>query len=219
MTLPGRMSVVRRVMLKLLLSTAAAAQPLNATGGEISADFTASPELQPSIVDSGTGAPVVNITAPNSSGLSHNKFGDFDVGPEGLILNNSTAGPAASQIGGQVEANPNFIDGIGAEIILNEVTGTERSVLEGFLEVHGSPADVIIANPNGLTCDGCGFLNTPRVTLSTGTPEFGEDQSLKALTVRGGDIKIGTKGSNLRSEEHTSELQSRENLVCRLLLE
>src|SRR5690606_20891826 len=28
-----------------------------------------------------------------------------------------------------------------------------------------------------------------------------------------------TKSSSLRSEEHTSELQSRENLVCRLLLE
>src|SRR5690606_40525953 len=27
------------------------------------------------------------------------------------------------------------------------------------------------------------------------------------------------KGDNARSEEHTSELQSRENLVCRLLLE
>src|SRR5690606_39800436 len=31
-------------------------------------------------------------------------------------------------------------------------------------------------------------------------------------------IKFSTRGS-IRSEEHTSELQSRENLVCRLLLE
>src|SRR5207302_7943791 len=29
----------------------------------------------------------------------------------------------------------------------------------------------------------------------------------------------GTAAGSLRSEEHTSELQSRENLVCRLLLE
>src|SRR5690606_39501928 len=29
----------------------------------------------------------------------------------------------------------------------------------------------------------------------------------------------GTRGGDRRSEEHTSELQSRENLVCRLLLE
>src|SRR5690606_39392592 len=31
--------------------------------------------------------------------------------------------------------------------------------------------------------------------------------------------KLGVFGVTLRSEEHTSELQSRENLVCRLLLE
>src|SRR5207302_5995799 len=29
----------------------------------------------------------------------------------------------------------------------------------------------------------------------------------------------GERGATVRSEEHTSELQSRENLVCRLLLE
>src|SRR5690606_41141031 len=31
--------------------------------------------------------------------------------------------------------------------------------------------------------------------------------------------EIPARGEGLRSEEHTSELQSRENLVCRLLLE
>src|SRR5690606_41688413 len=30
---------------------------------------------------------------------------------------------------------------------------------------------------------------------------------------------VGSAGGVIRSEEHTSELQSRENLVCRLLLE
>src|SRR5690606_27968879 len=33
------------------------------------------------------------------------------------------------------------------------------------------------------------------------------------------DGELNTAIGNLRSEEHTSELQSRENLVCRLLLE
>src|SRR5690606_40898769 len=32
-------------------------------------------------------------------------------------------------------------------------------------------------------------------------------------------LAYGAKGTFIRSEEHTSELQSRENLVCRLLLE
>src|SRR5215475_15488314 len=32
-------------------------------------------------------------------------------------------------------------------------------------------------------------------------------------------VKVGLLATGIRSEEHTSELQSRENLVCRLLLE
>src|SRR5690606_41044641 len=40
--------------------------------------------------------------------------------------------------------------------------------------------------------------------------------------VPGGDVpirRLDTRPTSDRSEEHTSELQSRENLVCRLLLE
>src|SRR5690606_41816658 len=36
--------------------------------------------------------------------------------------------------------------------------------------------------------------------------------------VRGDGVDLGRRGHLARSEEHTSELQSRENLVCRLLL-
>src|SRR5690606_35869282 len=51
----------------------------------------------------------------------------------------------------------------------------------------------------------------------TGTPQveavlFGDDGVLKGL-------RPGATVIDCRSEEHTSELQSRENLVCRLLLE
>src|SRR5690606_41657430 len=35
----------------------------------------------------------------------------------------------------------------------------------------------------------------------------------------GGDMYVDPHDMTFRSEEHTSELQSRENLVCRLLLE
>src|SRR2546427_7166946 len=35
----------------------------------------------------------------------------------------------------------------------------------------------------------------------------------------GGDVKLVAEGNWNRSEEHTSELQSQSNIVCRLLLE
>src|SRR2546427_3850106 len=40
---------------------------------------------------------------------------------------------------------------------------------------------------------------------------------MAAVVGRGVDVRIGSH--QLRSEEHTSELQSQSNLVCRLLLE
>src|SRR5437870_8671071 len=58
----------------------------------------------------------------------------------------------------------------------------------------------------------------PRSTLFPYTTLF---RSWQVQTAGGGDPIIGRKLNGLcaRSEEHTSELQSRGHLVCRLLLE
>ncbi|MDR3213611.1 MAG: filamentous hemagglutinin N-terminal domain-containing protein, partial [Azoarcus sp.] len=144
----------------------------------------------------GNHVPVVNIAAPNAQGLSHNQYQHYNVGPEGLILNNSTARVQPTQLGGLIQGNP-ALHGVSAQIILNEVTGGARTHLNGLTEIAGGPAHLIIANPHGLTCDGCGFLNTPRVTLATGLPVL-QEGALTHYDIQTGEISIEGAGLDAR---------------------
>ncbi|EHH6281363.1 filamentous hemagglutinin N-terminal domain-containing protein, partial [Escherichia coli] len=66
--------------------------------------------------------------------------------------------------------------------------------LQGYTEVAGKAANVMVANPYGITCDGCGFINTPHATLTTGRPVMNADGSLQALEVTEGSITINGAG-------------------------
>jgi len=150
---------------------------------------------------SANGVPVVNINTANSSGLSHNTYSRYDVESNGLVLNNGNSSQLSrqSELAGQVAANLNLRR--EATVILNEVVSTNRSTLAGFTEVLGGKADVIVANPYGISCDGCGFINTDRVTLTTGVSDIGIDGSLSGFSVNRGDISIEGAGANASSQQ------------------
>jgi filamentous hemagglutinin family protein len=145
------------------------------------------------------GTAVQDIAAPNAAGLSHNKFSTFNVDTKGLVINNSSVN-AVSQIGGAVVANPN-LSAAQARLILNEVTSGSRSILQGPQELLGGRAGYILANPNGITCDGCGFINFPRVTLTTGAPTFAGGD-LAGFAVNKGDVLIGPGGMNATGADY-----------------
>ncbi len=129
-----------------------------------------------------------NAIELDARGRYYNHFRDYNVGANGLILNNATGKTQGTQLGGIILGNPN-LKGQAAQVILNQVTGGNRSTLAGYTEVAGQSARVIVANPHGITCQGCGFINTPRATLTTGKPIM-DGQRLERFQVDGGDIVV-----------------------------
>ncbi|WP_434602754.1 DUF637 domain-containing protein [Pseudomonas sp. Z4-7] len=147
-----------------------------------------------SLGQAGNGVPIVNIAKPNGSGLSHNQFKDYNVGSNGVILNNATKPAQSTQLGGVILGNPN-LQGTAAKTILNEVNGGSPSQLRGYTEVAGQSAHVIVANPYGITCNGCGFINTPKATLTTGKPII-ENGQVGRYQVDQGSVAIEGAGLN-----------------------
>lgn len=139
-------------------------------------------------------APVVDIAAPNAAGLSHNKAGSFNVGKEGLVFNNNAGkAPVDTALAGKVNVNANLA-GNAAKTILQEVTGTGATSLNGFMEIAGSKANLIIANPNGINVNGAGFINVDRAVLTTGRPNINTDGTLNGFTVEKGKINVAGAG-------------------------
>lgn len=154
-----------------------------------------------SVYQAPNGVTVVDIDTANAQGLSHNKFLDYNVDHHGLVLNNGNMDQTTrqSQLAGRIYSNANLDQ--SARVILNEVVSTNRSQLSGFTEVVGDQADVVLANPYGITCDGCGFINTDRVTLSTGTPNI-DNGALTGFDVRRGRVLISGAGLNATNQDY-----------------
>ena len=191
-------------------------QPLVAMADGIAVNGSAT-----SLGQAGNGVPIVNIAAPSGAGLSHNTFSDYNVGQQGVILNNATNRTQSTQLGGIILGNSN-LGGRSASVILNEVNGANPSQLKGYTEVAGQAAHVIVANPYGVTCNGCGFINTPRATLTTGKPVV-ENGQLQRYQVEQGSVAIegvGLNASNVdqfeiitRSAKINAQIQARQLTV------
>lgn len=160
--------------------------------GQIIADPTAAANQRPTVLSNSQGQPLVNIQTPSAAGLSRNTYKQFDVPTKGIVLNNSVS-------------NPWLSNGRVAKTILNEVNSTSQSYINGAIIVNGAVAQVIVANPNGITVSGGSFVNANRATLTTGRAQV-INGALSGFTVRGGGVTIGSGGLNNSATPYTDIL-------------
>ena len=160
-------------------------------------------KLGPKIEEARNGMTVVNINTPNDKGLSHNQYNAFNVDEKGLILNNANR-PVNTELAGYIMGNPNLV-GPTANTILNEVTGTSSTSMNGALEVAGNKAHVIVANPNGISVNNGTFINASSATLTTGNPII-NNGSVTGFNVQQGVIAVGEKGLNASKTVRTDML-------------
>jgi filamentous hemagglutinin len=185
-TLPGR---YRSLGPKAAVALWCAVGALPTVWSQIIADPMAAPNQRPTVLSDSAGRPLVNIQTPTAAGLSRNKYRQFDVATNGVVLNNSAS-------------NPWLSNGVLAKTILNEVNSTAQSFINGAITVNGAAAQVIVANPNGITVNGGRFINASRATLTTGTPQVANG-ALTGFSVRGGRVTVAAGGMNNSTTPYT----------------
>ena len=159
---------------------------------------------RPLVQETANQIPLVNVTAPTNGGVSMNKYDQFNVEKQGAILNNSYV-TSKTELAGYVQGNSNMVNGT-AKVIVNQVTSDTPTSMNGYLEVAGQKASVVVANPNGITVNGGGFLNTEHAVLTTGRPELDGAGNLQNYRVEQGKVSIEGKGLDGKSADSVSIL-------------
>ena len=159
---------------------------------------------RPLVQETANHIPLVNITAPTNGGISMNKYDQFNVEKQGAVLNNSYV-TSKTELAGYVQGNSNLVNGT-AKVIVNQVTSDAPTSMNGYLEVAGQKASVVVANPNGITVNGGGFLNTDHAVLTTGKPELDDAGNLQHYRVEQGNVSIEGKGLDGKRADSVSIL-------------
>ncbi|WP_424174996.1 hemagglutinin repeat-containing protein [Veillonella parvula] len=159
---------------------------------------------RPLVQETANQIPLVNVTAPTNGGVSMNKYDRFNVEKQGAILNNSYV-TSKTELAGYVQGNSNMVNGT-AKVIVNQVTSDTPTSMNGYLEVAGQKASVVVANPNGITVNGGGFLNTEHAVLTTGRAELDGAGNLQNYRVEQGKVSIEGKGLDGKRADSVSIL-------------
>lgn len=198
-----RRTLGRKIMSWLTFGVFVASQSM-VLAAPIMPDNNAVITERPLVQETANQIPLVNVTAPTNGGVSMNKYDQFNVEKQGAILNNSYV-TSKTELAGYVQGNSNMVNGT-AKVIVNQVTSDAPTSMNGYLEVAGQKASVVVANPNGITVNGGGFLNTEHAVLTTGRPELDGTGNLQNYRVEQGKVSVEGKGLDGKSADSVSIL-------------
>jgi len=165
---------------------------------------------------SANGTPIINISTPNSRGVSINEFLEYNVGHEGQVLNNAD-NMGRSHIAGMINANPNLGPNQAANLIILQVNGANRSQIEGYIEaLSRNRVDVVLSNENGIYLNGAGTINVRKFTPATGRVTL-KDGDVVGIDVEKGRVVIGANGFDATNTDYVNiiakSLEMQGNLV------
>ena len=198
-----RRTLRRKIMSWLTLGVFVASQSM-VLAAPIMPDNNAVITERPLVQETANQIPLVNVTAPTNGGVSMNKYDQFNVEKQGAILNNSYV-TSKTELAGYVQGNSNMVNGT-AKVIVNQVTSGTPTSMNGYLEVAGQRASVVVANPNGITVNGGGFLNADHAVLTTGRAELNGAGNLQNYRVEQGKVAIEGKGLDGKGADSVSIL-------------
>lgn len=198
-----RLTLGRKIMSWLTFGVFVASQSM-VLAAPIMPDNNAVITERPLVQETANQIPLVNVTAPTNGGVSMNKYDQFNVEKQGAILNNSYV-TSKTELAGYVQGNSNMVNGT-AKVIVNQVTSDTPTSMNGYLEVAGQKASVVVANPNGITVNGGGFLNTEHAVLTTGRAELDGAGNLQNYRVEQGKVSIEGKGLDGKRADSVSIL-------------
>ncbi|WP_156664955.1 filamentous hemagglutinin N-terminal domain-containing protein [Morganella psychrotolerans] len=125
--------------------------------------------------------PTINVNEKDNSGSAHIKYDEFNVGKKGLLFDNK----------------------INANIIINEVVSDSLTRLSGNITVRGQQAELLIVNPNGITCSSCSFTNTSHTHLIAGKAGKYDDLTDPEIS------EYESKGKKNIHQKHETKLSRR----------
>ncbi|WGL98919.1 filamentous hemagglutinin N-terminal domain-containing protein [Arsenophonus sp. aPb] len=145
----------------------------------------------------------IEIVKPLENGISYNTFSELPSSQNSISFNND------------IISNPK-LDNTAAKIIIAEITSDKHSNLQGTIGIKGTIADLIIANPNGISWKNGKTDNVKNLSLIAGKLEIPAEKTLQQLKSLKFITTIGSSINLTDDRENTLPINNLVNIEAKI---